>query len=174
MPAYARDPVSARFDAAARHVLSRAYARPGTWIATRVADPTARQRLALRAAGIRWNGPDNASAEGGRGLNARDRWTRAFVRALYFQHRWYSGRGQAGWRERRRSVARHAGGLQVQVGRRVPAAGVSPAGRAVRVRLAPGGAAKRRAVQREPDSGRIYTDDARTAARWSDPARRDW
>lgn len=170
--AYARDPVSVRFDAGARAVLDRAYARPGTWIATRVADPTPRQRLALRAAGIRWNGPDNPSAEGGRGLNARDRWTRGFVRALYYQHLWYSGRG--GWRASRRSVPRHAGGLQIQVGRRLRPSGVLPAGRAVRVRLAPGGEAKLRAVRGQPDSGRIYTDDQGTGARWSDPARRDW
>ena len=174
MAAWQRDPVSVRFDAGARAVLARAYARPGVWIATRVADPTPRQRLALRSMGVRWNGPDNASATGGAGLNARDRWTRAFVRSVYFQHRWYSGRGQQGWRDQRRSVARSAGAIQVQVGRRVAPTGVIPAGRAVRVRRARGGQAKQTAVRRLPDSARIYADDGSSAARWSDPAARDW
>jgi len=119
--------------------------------------------------GIDLLGPDNATARGGTGLNARTRWGRGFVRAVYYQHRWYSGDPDTGgWRRDKRVSPRAADSLQVQIGR------LGPAGLAVRVRLAKGGSAAMGAVKRMPDSRRIYSDDGRPAARWADPSKRDW
>jgi len=169
-----RDPASVLLDSAARRIVGRALRNPGRWQVTRLSDPGERARRYLAAIGVDWRGPDNASAQGGRGLNARDRWGRAFVRACYYQFRWFSVTGGGSWRDDPRSEARHAGALRVEVGRRVPALGVLPAGRAVRVMYDAGGEAKYRAVRRMPDSARIYDDTGVPSARWSDPARRDW
>jgi hypothetical protein len=165
MSAATRDPISTLFDGPARRLLERAYARPGAWVMTRVADPG--------PGGIAY-GADRPSVAGGTGLNARTRWCRAFVRALYFQHKWYSGAHGSGWRAQRRTAPRSAGALRVQVGVHRPATGIIPAGRAVRIRIDRGGQAKERAVRRMPDSARIFRDDGSTAARWSDPNLRDW
>ena len=177
MPGYSRDPVSVRFDGGARKVLERAYARPGVWIATRITDPTPRQVAWLRLHGISWRGPDNPSAQGGSGLNARDRWTRGFVRAVYFQHKWYSGGGTRPWRAQRRGTPRYSGALQIEVGRRVPARGVIPSGRAIRIRLLKGGMAKERAVEAIPAQRRWAAGrkgEREAGPRWSDPTARDW
>jgi hypothetical protein len=168
-----RDPVSELMDGGARALLSRAYARPGRWAETRLADPGPRHLAVLAVRGINPFGPDDVSARGGRGLDARSRWARGFVRALYYQHQWYSEPGGQ-WRTARRLVPRRAGALQVEVGRKVPTAGIIPAGRIVRIRLLPGGEAARRAVRRLPDSRRIYTDRGDQAARSADIANRDW
>lgn len=174
MPGYARDPVSVRFTAGARKLLDRAYAHPGQWQATRVADPDVRLIAWLAGQGIDPWAPDRPSAESGRGLDAKSRWCRGFVRALYYEHRWYSGRGAGQWRQSRRTSPRTAGALEVEVGRRVLAVGIIPAGRAVRVRIRRGGQSKLKAVKALPDSRRIYDDRGRRAARWSDPDKRDW
>ena len=103
----ARDPVSAGFDAAARRVLSRAYAQPGTWVAVWLPDPTVRERTRYAAAGVTSDltGPDNgglASAGAAGGLDCKTRWARGFVRALNYQHKWYSpARKSSGWGDRR-------------------------------------------------------------------------
>ena len=171
-----RDPLSEWFDGAARNVLARAYARPGVWIGTRVTDPAPRHLERLAALGINPAGPDPVNRLPGRGINAHDRWTRAFVRAVYYQHRWYSGRPGGGFRRERRHQPRSASALEVEVGRRlVPRGELIPAGRAVRVRRRPGGDGARAAVRRLPDSRRIYTDDGGQGSRWADPAvTRDW
>ena len=173
---YERDPLSVLLDTGARRLLERAYAQPGTWVGTRLADPGMRARTFAAARGINPDGPDHPSARGGRSArtDAKTRWARAFVRAVYYQHRWYSGGGQQPWRRDRRTSPRSTGGLRFEVGRHVPAAGVFPAGRAVRIRLERGGQAKERAVRRLPDSQRIYTDSGAEGARWSDPDLRDW
>ena len=183
---YERDPLSQLLDGGARRLLERAYAQPGTWVGTRLADPGLRARTFAAARGINPDGPDQPSARGGRTArtDARTRWARAFVRAVYYQHRWYSGGGQRPWRGERRTTPRDTGGLRFEVGRRVPAspqydpanpaAGGFPAWRAVRIRLEAGARAKERAVARLPDSQRIYTDDGAEGARWSDPDLRDW
>ena len=183
---YERDPLSVLLDAGARRLLERAYASPGTWVGTRLADPGMRARTFAASRGINPDGPDNPSAQGGRSrrTDAQTRWGRAFVRAVYYQHRWYSGGGTRGWRSDRRTTPRDTGGLRFEVGRHLPAspqfdpanpgAGGFPPGRAVRLRLERGGAAKLRAVQRLPDSQRIYDDSGEAAARWSDPNQRDW
>jgi len=182
-----RDPVSVSFDAAARRLLARAYASPGQWVSVWLPDPTVRQRTAMAAAGVTSDltGPDRPTASGGRsgGLDARTRWARGFVRALYYQHRWYSPARGEGWRSQRRTAPRSAGGLRIEVGRHVPAspqwdparpAGGFPPRRRVRVQLARGGQAKDRAVARLSDRDRIYGRDGRPARRWADPALRDW
>lgn len=164
MPAQ-RDPASELFDAGARRLLSRAYANPGHWAGTRLADPGPRQESYLRAEGIDWRARDDVP--GGR---ARTRWGRAFTRALYYQHKWWSGSGGRGWRTQKRTVARASGGLVVEVGAVKPAVGVIPRGRAVRVKLMPGGASKERAVSKM-DETRRWADHGPA---WADPARRDW
>jgi hypothetical protein len=171
---YARDPVSELFDAGARKLLTRAYEHPGQWVGTRLADPSPRHLVWLAARGINPFGPDNQSAHGGQGVNARTRWARAFVRAVYYQHKWWSGTGKSGWRTEKRMVARHTGALEIEVGKAVRALGLIPAGRAVRIRLRPGGAKARRAVEALPDTRRIYTDQGAQGERYSDPELRDW
>lgn len=186
MPGFRRDPISVLFDAPARRLLERAYAAPrGTWVRTRLADPAMRARTYAASLGIDLDGPDGTSAGGGRQAEttARTRWGRAFVRAVWYQHKWFSPRTQSGaWSKR--TAARSAGGLQIEVGRHIaaspqydpanPRAGGFPAGRAVRVRVQAGGAAKLRAVRQLPDSRRIYDDAGDPAARHSDPELRDW
>lgn len=162
------------FDTGARRLLARAYARPGQWVGTRVAIPDPRTARHLASIGIQWAGPDRPSAQAGRGLNARTRWVRGFVRALYYQHKNMSASG-GGWRDTARKVPRHAGAIEIEVGRAMAQRAGLPAGRAVRVRFhGRGGQVARRAAAARPDSDRIYTDGGAPGARWSDPGLRDW
>lgn len=160
---FERDPVSVLWDSAAARVLAEARALRGGWRGTRIADPTPRQRALLMGVyGIDPDGPDNPSSAGGRrgGLDARSRWARGFVRALYYANdARYGGPGLA---------------LDIEVGARKPALGVIPAGRAVRVRVRRGASVALRAVQAKPDSKRIWDDGGLPAGRWSDPELRDW
>lgn len=170
-----RDPVSVELDPAARRLLERAYADPGSWRQTRLGNPGPRLRAWAAARGIDLAGPDDVSARGGRGLNAHSRYARAFVRSLYFQHRWYSQGGGAGWRQSRRTAPRQSGGIEVQVGRMAPALGVLPAGRLVRVRLHTGGPdAKAAHFASLPAARRSYDAQGDPGQRWSSPAHRDW
>lgn len=171
-----RDPVSVMFDAGARKLLERAYARPGLWVSTRVTDPTPRHFAALAAYGIDPLGPDPVAAQlPGRGINARSRWVRGFIRSLYYQHRYYSGRPGGGWRPERRSAPRSAVALEVQVGRRMPAGKRAAAGRIVRVRVHRGAAAARHAAEREPTARRIYERDGEPGMRHAEiELGRDW
>lgn len=169
-----RDPVSVWWDRGARELLIRAYDAPrGTWVGTRAADPGPQARLYMASAGIDWAGPDNPSVPGRRGgLNARDRWTRGFVRALYYNHRLYmTGQGLSG--ERRRTPNK-ADALEVDIGRRVIPRGIIPAGRAVRIRIRQGGRASYQAAKRMSDRDRIYDDQGRHAGRASQLELRDW
>ena len=174
MAVYERDPLSELFDAGARQLLDRAYAARGQWVRTRVADPGPRQLVACAELGIDPFGPDDSSAKGGRGLDAKTRWCRAFVRAVYYQHRWYSGTKAGAWRRDKRMEPRHSGAIEIEIGRRVPVLGVIPAGRAVRIRIRPGGETAKRAAKRMAAADRIYTDRGRPGERHSDPAKRDW
>jgi len=182
-----RDPVSEAFDAAARRLLTKAYAASGGWVTVWLPDPTIRQRSRFAARGIGdLTGPDRPSVlPGPGGLDARTRWARGFVRSLNFQHKWYSPQRKGGaWRDQRRPVARSTGGLKVEVGRHVaaspqfdparPEAGGLPGRRRVRIQIAAGGKAKDRAVARLPDRDRIFDHLGRPAGRWSNPALRDW
>lgn len=164
-----RDPVSLLFDPAAARLLTRARAHRGQWVKTRLADPGPAARARMAALGVRGlTGADRTSARGGSGLDAKTRWARGLVRALYYQH--IRGGG--------------SGSLQVQVGRHIPASpqydpaqpgrGGNPPGRAVRIRIMSGGTPALRAARRLPDSARIYDAAGRPASRHSDPALRDW
>lgn len=172
---HVRDPASELLDNGARRLLVRAYSvRSGTWVMTRLADPSPRHIAWGLAIGLDpLMGPDRPVTASGSQLDAHTRWGRAFMRALWFQHRWYGDKPRKGFRDERRMVP-YSLPLQVEWGRRMPALGAIPAGRAVRIRIATGGATKLRVVRAKADSARIYTDDGRTAGRWADPARRDW
>jgi hypothetical protein len=169
-----RDPVSVTFDASARRLLARAYDARGTWVQAWLPDPGLRERTRWMEAGITVDGPDPMG--GGGGLNARTRWARAFVRSLHYQARWYApARSGLPLRGVKRTAPSSAP-LRVEVGRHIPASpgGGLPARRRVRVMIASGGRARDAAVARLPDADRIYTPAGAPAARWADPARRDW
>ena len=131
-----RDPVSELFDAGARALLDRGYAHPGAWQPTRLQDPEARHLATF--GGLDLLGPDDASVRGRPGLDARSRWARAFVRAVYHNHKWHSGTAAGSWRGDRRAVARPAAEIELRVGRRVPVRGIIPAGRMIYLRYDPG------------------------------------
>jgi hypothetical protein len=145
-----RDPLSEWFDAGARRHLDRAYAAPGQWVTTRLQDPTPAHRCAAAAMlpPINVDGPDPA------GGKAVTRWGRAYLRALYYQHRWWSKGGGPGWRATRRTTKRISGALLVEFGPRRRALGIIPAGLEVRIQLAPGGQAKAKAVAELPRAER--------------------
>lgn len=164
MPARQRDPVSQWWDTAARELLGRAYARPGQWVGTRVADPDPRHHRLAAVHGIDLNGPDPVDVLPGKGVNARTRWVRGFIRSLYYQHQRYHAAGGT-WRAAQRTVPYGSQALKVEVGRRVRARGVIPAGRAVRVKILPGGRAANAAVRKLPDSRRYIEDDGAPGSR---------
>ena len=166
---FQRDPVSELFDAGARQLLARAYAKPGTWQATRLANPSPRHLAYLSSLGIDPHGRDDKSGSGR--LNARTRWARGFVRALYYQHKWWSGSPTGGtWRAERRPEPRGDRSLVVEVGRALPggrqAGSVLHPGRAVRVKVVSGGRAH---VRSSADLS--FTLDGRGQ---SDARARDW
>lgn len=180
--AYERDPVSVLLDRGARELLERVYKAPrGTWVMTRLADPPERTRAWARARyGIDVDGPDNAPTLSGKRANAHTRWGRAFMRALWYQHRQYgptagptAGRGARRVRTERR-VSPTGTPLEVSWGRRVPALGVIPAGRAVRVRVPYGGKTARRVVEAKARDDRIWVGDREQGGRFSVAAERDW
>jgi hypothetical protein len=165
-----RDPVSELLDSGARRILERAYATPGRWVTTRLADPDPGHVSYFGSLGIDVNAADRA----GRSLNAHTRWGRAFVRSIYYQHQWYSNIGGRGWRAQRRTTERKSGALKIEVARHMAPLGVIPAGRIVRVILYPGGASAVKAVDREPDRARIFTAQGGQGGAASDVSRRDW
>lgn len=175
-----RDPVSVLLDRAAREMLARVYTeRRGTWVMTRLADPTDRHRSWARGQGIDLDGPDNAATLSGKHINAYSRWGRAFMRALWYQHRHFGpeeGRGARGIRTERR-MSPTGSALQVEWGRRLPGSKTGqmlPAGRAVRIRIAYGGKIARRVVESKVIADRIYQDDGSKGGRFSIAAERDW
>lgn len=169
-----RDPVSVAFDAAARRLLERAYASRGEWVQTWLPDPDIRQRTRWIGEGIVVDGPDPMPPGGG-GVNAHTRWARALVRSLYYQARWHApSRGGTQLRDARRTVPASVP-LRVQVGRHVAAAGVLPARRRVRVMVTSSGAARDRALAREPLRDRIYADgQGQPGPRHATRVARDW
>jgi hypothetical protein len=148
-------------DKGAARLLERAYARPGAWVGTRLARPTTRHQAWAASIGIRLDGPDTAAG----GL-ARDRWTRAFIRAVYYQHKWFYREGQGLTRERR-TAANQSKALQYEVGV------LAGPGRAVRIRIQQGGGAAQKAAERMPRARKIFVD-GEPGPRWADPALRDW
>lgn len=164
MGAAQRDPVSESMDRAARALLERAYRAKGSWAATRLADPTPAQLARWLAHGVNVLGRDPVPRGG---FRAPNRWGRAFARALWYQHKWYSGAPGGGWRAQRRAAMRHPG-IEIEFGRHRAALGVIPAGYTVRVRTASKAAAVKR--RRDPDSW----EWADGGERWADPDGRDW
>lgn len=159
-----RDPVSEPFDRAARALLTRAYRARGGWAATRLADPSAAQLARWLLQGINVLSAD--PVRGGQGMRAPNRWCRGFTRALWHQHKWYSGAPGGGWRAERRAAMRSPG-IEVEFGRHRTVLGLIPAGYTVRVRY-PAPAARRKAPVPE---ARRWADGG---PRWSDPSERDW
>lgn len=159
-----RDPVSVAFDASARRLLAKAYASPREWVQVWLPDPTIRQRTRFLSAGVNVDGPDPLPKGGG--VDAKTRWARGFVRAVYYQHKWFYAQGELG--SDRRMTPNDSRGLQYELGR------MTLRGRAVRIRTRPGGSAAMKAVKRMPDQRRIYQDDGSPGGRWADPAVRDW
>jgi hypothetical protein len=177
---YERDPVSVLFDRGARDMLARVYAaRRGEWVMTRVADPTPRHLLWAKLRNIDLDGPDNAATLSGKHINAHTRWGRAYMRALWYQHRRFGpapGRNSKSVRSDRRMTPTSIP-LQIEWGRRLPGSTTGqllPAGRAVRIRVAYGGRTARRVVENKGFLDRIYTDDGGQAGRFSVAADRDW
>jgi hypothetical protein len=168
-----RDPVSVLFDDGARALLERAYAHPGKWQETRVANPAARHLAWAAGQGINLLGPDRPSTRG-YGLNAHTRWLRGFVRAVYHQHLYWSDDG-GGWRAEPSLVPRRDLAIQIEVGRAIPVQGIIPAGRHVQIRTRPGGERALAAVRRMPPGRRIFNSDGSQASRGiQDLGRRDW
>jgi hypothetical protein len=168
-----RDPVSELFDKGAAKLLARAYANPGAWVGTRIAAPTPRHTRWAASIGIELSGPDRAP-----GGAARNRWMRAFIRSVYYQHKWFYRQGEGLRLGDKRAAPNQSRALRYEVGLvrldRTPAGAVANRGRAVRIKLVEGGDAAQRAARRMPASKRIFNDDGTTGARWSNPADRDW
>ena len=165
---YVPDPVSTLFDAAAKRLLERAYARPGEFVRTRLANPGPRTVAFASARGINnLLGPDPVATSGG-GLNARTRYCRAFVRAIYRQHK------KSGM----------PGGIHVEVGRHIPASpqfdpehpdrGGFPPGRAVQVLYRADKNKARAYMRNQPDSAKAIDNKGYPTRRWSNPGQRDW
>lgn len=147
---YARDPVSEVWDAAAAAVLRRAVSARGKWVSSRIADWTPDKRAELLALyGVDVAGPDDVPS----GV-ARSRWARGFVRAVHAANR----------------ASKRPRAVQLEIGRRVPAVGVIPAGRTFRIRTHPGGKKAREFAERKAGADR--TGD-RTPG-YLPPDRRDW
>lgn len=169
-----RDPVSVAFDASARRLLQRAYASRGEWAQAWLPDPGLRDRTRFLELGINVDDPDPLPS--GRGLDARTRWARGFVRALYYQAKWHApARAGSPMRAERRTAPSTAA-IRVQVGRHVPGnpGGGLPPRRRVRVMIAAGGQAAERAAARLPARDRWATAEGTAGPRWADPAARDW
>jgi len=164
-----RDPVSVQFDPAAAKLLRRAYAQDGGWAGTYVRNPGPAWVTWGARNGVNLLGKDNAG-----GGQARTRWCRAFIRSCYYQHEWYYYATRGLDLTDRRVTKNRSQALQFEVGTvRIDPRGLV-IGRAVRIRLLKGGAQAMRAVDKLPDSKRIYDDEGNPAGRWADPAARDW
>lgn len=185
MPVLTRDPVSELLDGGARILLERAFAARGGWVQTRLADPSPEHRSWAASIGIDLDGPDNAPTRSGRRKDMRSRWGRAFTRALYYQLKWY---GSPGRLRKSPRIVPYDRPMEVEIGRRVPALGVIPAGRIVRIRLLRGGQVSRKAVRGMPRGDRIFAPQPgqperdrkkgktfyEPGARWADAEKRDW
>jgi hypothetical protein len=166
---YEPDPVSVQFEAASARLLTRAHNLRGQWVGTYVRNPSPAWMVWGARNGVSLLGRDNAG-----GGQARTRWCRGFIRAAYRQYEWYYYETRGLDLSDRRLVKNRSRALQFQVGTvRIDPRGLV-LGRAVRIRLLPGGSAAMKAVKALPDSRRIYDDEGDPAGRWADPAVRDW
>lgn len=165
-----RDPISVQFDPAAARLLRRCYRNQGSWQGTYLRNPSAQWELWGRRNGIRLLGPDNA----GRG-QARTRWARAFVRSAYYLHKWHYYETAGGLvLADRRAVPATSRAVLFEVGTvRINQAGLI-LGRSVRLKVVPGGRAALAALDKTPDSRRIYTPGGAEGGAHSDLRDRDW
>ena len=93
---------------------------------------------------------------------------------MYYNHEWYYYATRGLDLPDRRLTKNRSQALQFEVGTvRIDPRGLV-IGRAVRIRLLKGGTQAMRAVDKLPDSKRIYNDEGNPAGRWADPAARDW
>lgn len=165
-----RDPVSVSFDAAAARLLARASRRPGQWTGTRVGNPSAAWITWGLRNGVPLLGPDDAP-----GGQARTRWCRGFIRSTYYVRKWYmTGSGQIDI-----GAIPAAEPMPPRMSFRVGNVDISAQGlvigRRVSIKLHDGSDADALdAVQRLPDSRRIYSREGDPAGRWADPGQRDW
>jgi hypothetical protein len=158
---FSRDPVSELMDNGAAALLTRAYARPGQWVGTSLAPPKPEHMRWAAAQGVDLNSVDD------RGVN---RWMRGFIRAIYYQHKWYARVGSEGLMELRRDTRRMSSDLVKDTRAIVFQAGVaSPMGRAIRIRVVVGGKKAYDAVPKE----RRYTEPGNNRIR-NVPQERDW
>lgn len=163
-----RDPISIQFDPAAARLLRRAYEAGGGWAGTYVRNPSLEWQAWAARRGISLLGPDDQP-----GGMSKTRWARAFVRSVYYLHRWHYTPGRGLVLEARRASP-WGRPLQYQVNSvRILTGGVV-AGRQVRIRTRPGGQAAGAAVDDLPYSRRIYAADGQPAGRHTTPADRDW
>ena len=133
---YTRDPLSVRFDPAARSFLTDAYAAgTGTWVTRFLPPPGPRALAWMRAQGAE---PYERDRWG------ELRWIRAYKRAVYWQAKWYGG--TSGLRASRNTASggrRSRWGAPVRVewqtGVRAPAGHAHAGDWAVRIRLHPAG-----------------------------------
>lgn len=166
---YGPDPVSVDFEVTAKRLLGRAFQQPGQWVVVGLIDPDKKQRGYWKSRGIDLDGADPVPPGG---LNARTRWARALVRAIYRVNK-HEGNGD-------RSIT-------VEVGRHIPAspqwdaanprAGGFPPRRQFRIMYQPDKAKARRHMRRQPDTARAVDDQGRPTSHWSDPnnpKQRDW
>jgi hypothetical protein len=138
------DPVSVLWEpAAAKFYAGVRAAGPGRWFGIRIADPEPRHVRLFEFYGIELLERDRASTGS---LDARDRWRRGFVRAVYRQ-------------------AKGGPPLVLEVGRKMPRRGRIPPGRFVRGRILRGKEATARRKEQ-----RVTGNPAARA----DPRSRDW
>lgn len=160
MVEFERDPVSVQFDAAARRLLERAYASPGAWTGTYLAQPSASWRAWAGFHGIDLTGRDPWGEV---------RWVRGFKRSCYWNLAWH---GYAGGLQGARRIGKSDGAALVwDTGNLVMKAGWPSRRYAIRVRIMPGGQAAEAHVRSSVGVANRYTEDE--SAR-STMDKRDW
>ena len=170
-----RDPVSLVFPVAGiRRHLDRAYDRPEQWTGRLLAVPSSRVAAQLQARGIRWAGPDVSMARGGGGLNTRTRWARGYVRAVSYQHRWFSGGRRGGWRPEKRTEPSHYGAIEYRVGRAIAATDGRPAGRMVYLCYHPRGGSAAQDAKNRKRGPVTFEADGSPGQLQADLTLRDW
>lgn len=149
-----RDPLSEWFDAAARKLIRRAYARRGEWVGVYLAPPSPLERAYAARMGIynlyerdRWG---------------EQRWVRAYKRAVYWNltKHGYSDAFRPG---EFRASPWPGVSLEWETGKRIARANWAGRRWAIRVRLHESGAAARAAVERLPPAERWVESEQRSA-----------
>lgn len=161
VPPYQRDPLSEWFDGAAADWLARAYRRPGKWEVTYLAPPTAHRRLIARQLGE--TDLDKVDRWG------EKRWTRAYKRAVYHNHKNY-GYAESFRPGETRAAPAAATALKWETGKLVRKAGWPTRRLELRIMIVPGGDAATEAAAAVPAAKR-YTADERFRSKPGPPDR---